>query len=633
LPDNNGEDNLSLRGGTTKQSPEEQHTLSTTDLTKLHKRASALTILDPACGSGSFLLGAYQFLLDWYHRFYTETDPTYWEKQKKIELINSPSPEKGRAGVGLVSDTTNSEEHHTFAPKDYRLTLAERKRILLTHIHGVDIDSQAVEVAKLNLLLKASEGGNTQAQQQAIYDRSQRLLPDLEKNIVCGNSLVEWDITKMMKLTREDEERIKPFDFKQAFPDIMKAGGFDVVIGNPPYDVLEKDRGSSSWPHDLFHVYSRERENLKPALGGKLNLFRFFVIRSIEQLKERGRFGNIIPLSILGDISTAITRKHVFDQLKVVQADCFPQKDNASRRIFKDAKLSTVILTGEKNAKPSSRIEVNTYPWNSFEDTPRSAVLKYEDCGVLDPENLPIPLVEREQWDLLLKLHKQPGVVRLGTVRSFQINRGEINQTILREFITTNKSHSRLLKGVEINQFGFNSTLQQGHREFFNEKAYLKENSPRALKNVRRIATQRITGVDERLRIVAMIIDPPTYFADSTNSIAITDTKYSFEYLLALLNSTLYQWRFKLTSTNNNVGTNELESLPFHLLENEESQRIAAQLAELVSQIIEARRKLEESETPRNKSKYSYLHTEIDRLVYELHGLSEEEIRIVEGAD
>lgn len=72
----------------------------------------------------------------------------------------------------------------------------------------------------------------------------------------------------------------------------------------------------------------------------------------------------------------------------------------------------------------------------------------------------------------------------------------------------------------------------------------------------------------KKLRIVATVIDPPAYFADSTNSIVLADAPgYRLEYLLGLLNSCLFQWRFKLTSTNNNVGTNELEALPIRTID------------------------------------------------------------------
>lgn len=118
------------------------------------KDAAPLRILDPACGSGSFLIQAYQYLLDWYRDQYVRD-----------------GPEKHATG--------NDAKLYQAAKGDWRLTIAERRRILLSHIFGVDIDQQAVEVTKLSLLLKVLEGesGDAIARQMDIF--SVRALPDL----------------------------------------------------------------------------------------------------------------------------------------------------------------------------------------------------------------------------------------------------------------------------------------------------------------------------------------------------------------------------------------------------------------------------------------------------------------------
>ena len=209
--------------------------------------------------------------------------------------------------------------------------------------------------------------------------------------------------------------------------------------------------------------------------------------------------------------------------------------------------------------------------------------------SILDPQNLPIPLVDQASWDLCRKVHVAPGVKRLGELPKYEVARGEINQTIYRAFITSDSEDARLLKGVEVRQYGFNDRLQQGHREWLAEAQFLAENSPRSAVHRRRIATQRITGVDEKLRIVATIVDPPCYFADSTNSIlAMDDSADLLRYLLVLLNSRLIQWRFRLTSTNNNVGTNELECLPIVELGGQDRQRAntTVELAGLAENIL-----------------------------------------------
>ena len=124
------------------------------------KQAAEIRILDPACGSGSFLLGAYQYLLDWHLAWYVDNDPGKWTKGKSPVLCQGPGG-------------------------DWRLTTSERKRILLNNIYGVDIDPQAVEVTKLSLLLKVLEGENDQTLSNQLRLFRERALPDLGNNIKC----------------------------------------------------------------------------------------------------------------------------------------------------------------------------------------------------------------------------------------------------------------------------------------------------------------------------------------------------------------------------------------------------------------------------------------------------------------
>ena len=147
------------------------------------KGGRPLRILDPACGSRSFLIVAYQYLLDWYLAQYTADKPETWAKRKTPVLF------KDKHG-------------------EWRLTTAERKRILLDHIHGVDIDAQAVEVTKLSLLLKVleDESAETIGQSRALFH--ERALPDLANNIKCGNSLIGPDFYQGRQVDAFDEEEL-----------------------------------------------------------------------------------------------------------------------------------------------------------------------------------------------------------------------------------------------------------------------------------------------------------------------------------------------------------------------------------------------------------------------------------------
>ena len=181
---------------------------------KTPKEASSLKILDPACGSGSFLLGAYQYLLDWHTAWYSKHDPETLAKGK------SPVIYQAQGG--------------------WRLTTAEKKRILLSNIHGVDIDPQAVEVTKLSLSLKVLEGESQESIGAQLGLFKERALPDLGKNIQCGNSLIGPDYFEgNMFPDEEDRYRVNVFNWQAAFPQVFISGGFDAVIGNPPYIRME----------------------------------------------------------------------------------------------------------------------------------------------------------------------------------------------------------------------------------------------------------------------------------------------------------------------------------------------------------------------------------------------------------
>ena len=158
---------------------------------KSPKQMEKLRILDPACGSGSFLLRAYQELLDRHLAWYREHEP---EKHQK-EVFRGPGG-------------------------DWRLTTAEKRRIVLNNIYGVDIDRQAVEVTKLSLLLKVLEGENEETlRQQNLF--GERALPSLEGNIKCGNSLIApdfYDDQQLRLLPEEEIRRVNVFDWHAEFP-------------------------------------------------------------------------------------------------------------------------------------------------------------------------------------------------------------------------------------------------------------------------------------------------------------------------------------------------------------------------------------------------------------------------------
>ncbi|HNX18311.1 MAG TPA: N-6 DNA methylase, partial [Methanoregula sp.] len=219
-----------------------KHTVGELVKGKTPRDVAKLRILDPACGSGSFLIGAYQFLLDWHRDWYIEhLVPVFKEKNSATDpavlaLLPEPAPrgKKKLSQVDLPVYKAGVSGDATRTRSDWRLTTAEKKRILLNNIYGVDIDHQAVEVTKLSLLLKVLEEENEENIDKQLKLFAERALPSLHDNIKCGNSLIGWDIMTPA-MPANEIKRINPFDWDTEFADIMKAGGFDAVIGNPPY--------------------------------------------------------------------------------------------------------------------------------------------------------------------------------------------------------------------------------------------------------------------------------------------------------------------------------------------------------------------------------------------------------------
>ncbi|HLJ10145.1 MAG TPA: N-6 DNA methylase, partial [Planctomycetaceae bacterium] len=281
-------------------------------------QAARLRILDPACGSGSFLIEAYQNHLEWHRDYYVANDP------KKV-------PKRIYQGMG----------------GGWRLTTDERKRILLNSIFGVDIDAQAVEVTKMSLLLKVLEGESQESLNRQLRLFKQRALPDLGNNVKCGNSLIGPDFFNghQMSLFGEDDVlRINVFDWGTEFPAVIRAGGFDAIIGNPPYVRMEifKELKPYLRQHYVCHA---ERSDL----------YVYFIEREHALLRESGRFGMIVSNKFMRAQYGKPLREHLASVARVERI-----VDLAGLPIFRGATVRTVILLTRK-AGPAGTLKTVRY--------------------------------------------------------------------------------------------------------------------------------------------------------------------------------------------------------------------------------------------------------------------------------
>ena len=239
-----------------------EHTVGEKIKGKTPAEIETLKILDPACGSGSFLLGAFDRLIQYHEEWY---------------------------GVHK-KDKAHARDWYQTAEGDIRLTVEKKGRILKNNLFGVDIDREATEVAIMSLYLKLLDKGFDKGQMMLLMKGT--VLPNLTANIKCGNSLIDFAFyaDEQMNLFEDtDKKRVNAFDWKSEFPSVMKAGGFDVVIGNPPYIRIQTMK---EWAPLEVEYYKKA---YKSAASGNYDIYVVFVEKGLGLLNPQGRLGFILP--------------------------------------------------------------------------------------------------------------------------------------------------------------------------------------------------------------------------------------------------------------------------------------------------------------------------------------------------
>ena len=278
-------------------------------LRDFEKRTEKLRLLDPACGSGSFLIRAFERVCEhWQKRLTADLREVVGPSRCDVPARTSQTSAGGseiplaktgeapagpaqRADPAIRSARAAWEKKHRplcwvdAQTNDVHLTVALKRQILTQNIYGVDLDAAAVEVTQLSLYLKMLENENRttlQRQRELLADETEiALLPPLQDNIKCGNSLIASDFSMMP----EDLVRVHAFDWPVQFAPIMKAGGFDAVIGNPPYIRIQ------GFPEDQIAYFG----NNYRAATGNYDIYVNFVERGLNLLSKTGRLGMIVP--------------------------------------------------------------------------------------------------------------------------------------------------------------------------------------------------------------------------------------------------------------------------------------------------------------------------------------------------
>lgn len=605
-----------------------QHTVGELVKDKTPREAAKLRILDPACGSGSFLLGAYQFLLDWHLNWYIHNlVPVMAEKSATSPevqaLLPEPAPKMGRKRSG--GDTTlpiykasNGKSSRTRS--DWNLTTSERKRILLNNIYGVDIDTQAVEVTKLSLLLKVLEEESEEnvSKQLKLFD--ERALPSLHQNIKCGNSLIGTDIYADVQVTFEDPEvakRINAFDWDREFTEIMQKGGFDAVIGNPPYGAILSNVEIS---------YLSKRTEVFTKIS---DTYIAFIELSYRLRKDGALFGYIIPSSWLGGPRYRFLREFILrESIETVISLPFD--------VFKNAYIDTMLLTTRKEtAAENHKVVVYNYP-------------KKERVSDIQINSLPVVNIPQSEWrkNEDNKFILDFGIlILLNSIRkrretlfkaSIKIKRGVLFDPNLLTNDKTSENCYPYFEG-DVYRYSINFSapnwIEYGPRMKEYPKEFTWFEGDRLL--LRRL-------VSRKNRLMASYINQTVVTNKNLYSIKATNAE-SIQYILGLVNSKLisrtYLGQVSQATKDDfpQVTIRDLLDLPYRTINFSDPTDKARhdKMVALVERMLALHKQKADVKTDHEKNlierQIEATDKQIDALVYELYGLTEEEIGIVEG--
>ncbi|MCK4344940.1 MAG: N-6 DNA methylase, partial [Bacteroidales bacterium] len=498
------------------------------------------------------------------------------------------------------------------------------------NIYGVDIDPQAVEVTKLNLLLKALEGETQASISKQLTFFNERVLPNLGDNIKCGNSLIGNDFyDNQLDLFPEQIKKINAFDWENGFAEIFKQGGFDAVIGNPPWvDIKGLEKTQVEY---YFSMYQ--------STANRINLYAIFIEKSLQILKDKGSFGFIIPNSILYQSSYKKLRQLILKNFYISNLIRMP--DNT----FEDVKAESLVIVIDKKKCKSEKIECIIYDRKDY-------ITKIAKENALDYKKL-----DQQEWfnnafsvfdiftdenvtKLLKKIEKDK--ILLENICEFTLGvtpydkyKGHTPEQIKNKVFHSNhkkdKTFKKLLAGADVTRYfvNWNGTQYLSYGVWLGapreQKFFLRE---------RILVRQIVSG--NPLRIYAGYTEEELYNTQSIFNIILKEgANYDIKFILAVMNSKLINFYHsnKYLDLSKNLFQKILiqNCKKFPIPETKSNEK---NIVKLVDNLLKLNKEFQKTklETQRQQIQRVIDHSErkIDELVYGLYGLSKEEIGIIE---
>lgn len=566
----------------------------------------SLRILDPACGEGVFLVRAYAYLLNWYQEQY----------------VLSASRTKGHTASPIWQDDQGC----------WHLTLAEKQRILQDHIYGVDIDAIALGKAQQALSNKAI---------QAIEPSSPIAAFDLGANLQLGNAIIDWDFyaddpidQSSLQIASLAPETVKPFTWQAAFPGILPAGGFDVVIGNPPY--VSSEWMSVHLPH--WRDYCAHRYQ---TAWGNWDLFCIFIEKAIALCRAGGLTSFIVP-NKLGSAHYATKAREILTQHNRLLLI----RDYSRVPVFAEAVYPIVYIAQKE--PPCTSVGV-TYERMSI--NPEGAIachssqtLDYERYFSQPERSWPI-FSHIDGSELTKRLQNQfPALKSAATVLgAATVSEAYAIQPLIQEGLdTANEDGLKLLNSGTIDRYRIlwgRKPLRYLGQVY--QHPIVPERQARQLPHKRwQQAKQPKLIVAGMTKVIECAPDlAGSFLAGKSTSIILT--KLSLYYLLALLNSKLitfyYQTVFggdRLHGGYLRIGPSQLRSLPIPHVQGRNFEVVYHQLIALAEQRFLLQNHLDNPQITQAlnplKQQIDTVEHQINHLIYNLYELTDAEIDLVE---
>lgn len=611
-----------------------------------------IKILDPACGSGSFLLGAYKYLLNYHIEYYNKIKDRAKFKGSKEDVIKE-----------------NGD-----------LTIWIKKQILRNNIFGVDIDSNAVEVTKLSLLMKCLEGESPASIQNNQDLFNERALPSLEDNIKCGNSLIGNDFYEShLDLDDDTLYKINCFDWNSKFRDIMKAGGFDVVIGNPPYVKIQTMMESSPLSVETL------KQNYKSASSGNIDIYLCFVEKAFQLLKPTGEMGYILPHKFF-KVDMGENLREIISNRKALKKVVY----FGENQIFNNATTYTCLLflsNEEQDNFKLLRFDENvdikeklfeatfeTFPisiitkdnWNFYSNNTLSIIEKLKNYKtVLKDISRKIFVGLQTSSDIVYVLHGGEEVNGIVKTYSKSLDKEiEIEREFIKPFLF-GKDIKRYCIPTNTKWVIFPYKLVSGSAVLYSQKEikeqfpkaweYLKENKKSLEnrengkmknekfyayiypKNLNEFEYKKISFPDINMRMQAVIDDKNLYHTTTIYSIVFNEKAiYNINVYMGIFNSKLFTYYVKKTGTILRGNTTRfkpqyINDFPIPDIDKNTEEN----LIKLVDNIIDLNKKLSSEKNPNTiemlNTRIQAVDKAIDNIVYALYGLNDEKVRIIEG--